>query len=371
MGVFRRKRVINGKIHVSKDWYYDFKDEEKGKRVIVRGCTDKKVTELMRSERVLQVRKGEYTFEKKKIKKITFREMANYYLESYSKGLKKRWKEDFYIIECFNHYYGDKYIDEINQEMIQKFKSDRIKEVKGSTINRQFSTIRRIFNVAIQEGKLLSNPMKNIKDFNEKDSMRKRYLEEDEITALLACCPDTIKDIVILAMDTGMRKGEIFNLQWSDIDFRNRNINIKKSKNGKQRSIPLNNSIFDILVKRRLDSKGHEYIFKGKTGDFYKSIQRPFKAAVNKAGLENVHFHDLRHTFASNLAIKGHSPFVIQKLLGHSSLVMTERYSHLRQDIMREAVNDIESCVHSCVHREKVNDTDFAKSNYNIIKMSP
>lgn len=147
-------------------------------------------------------------------------------------------------------------------------------------------------------------------------------------------------DIVVFALNTGLRKGEIFNLNFSNINMNERIIFIIDSKSNKNRIIPMNDPVYDILCKKINKSNINENIFYGKN-------KRSFINAVNKAGLNNgitdrrqkVVFHTLRHTFASWLVQDGVPLAVVSKLLGHSTINLTMRYTHLAPTQYRQAVN--------------------------------
>ena len=182
------------------------------------------------------------------------------------------------------------------------------------------------------------NPFKMIKTYNTNNRHRIRYLDEEEMKALLANCPKSIKPLVLVAANTGMRRGEIFNLKWTDVDFTNKLLYIRDSKSGKQRSIPLNEMLSNLFINLRIDNKGGIYVFPGRRGPRFVNIQRPFKKAVEGAGIKDFRFHDLRHTFASHLVMKGVNLKAVQELLGHADLRMTMRYSHLDPNYKRQAV---------------------------------
>jgi len=134
-----------------------------------------------------------------------------------------------------------------------------------------------------------------------------------------------------------MRKSEIFNLKWNDIDFRNRIIYVLETENNEVRKIPMNEIIFRTLLKVRKNPNS-AYVFCKKNGDPYKDIRDGFKAALKRAGIKNFRFHDLRHTFASHLVMAGIDLKTVQELLEHKTFEMTLRHSHLSPDHKRRAL---------------------------------
>lgn len=177
------------------------------------------------------------------------------------------------------------------------------------------------------------------------NNMRLRFLAEDEIPVLLENCKGHLRDIVETAIHTGMRRGEILSLKWSQI--RNGFIYLRKTKTNNSRQIPINNTLealFDRLKGnstkvRYLKSKTKSpYVFSYK-GNRIKEVKTSFSTALRDAEIEDFHFHDLRHTFASQLLLKGGTLKDVQELLGHKDIKMTMRYAHLTQEHKRKAVN--------------------------------
>ena len=136
-----------------------------------------------------------------------------------------------------------------------------------------------------------------------------------------------------MALTTGMRKMEMLNLTWQNIDLKARLIHVEESKNGERRSIPINDSLMKEL-KQIEERNSSERVFKNLHVPMFH-----FRKLVEKCEIKNFHFHDLRHTFASWLAIKGVSLYTIKELLGHKSIAMTQRYAHLSPDSRQSAVN--------------------------------
>jgi integrase len=165
-----------------------------------------------------------------------------------------------------------------------------------------------------------------------------RFLEKEEIDRLLVNSPQHLRGIVIVALNTGMRKGEILSLKWRDCDFQRGLIRLTNTKNNESRTLPMNETVKITLidVRKHPDSP---FIFTNKVGKPYGDIKKSFLSAVEKAGIMDFHFHDLRHTFASHLVMSGVDLNTVRELLGHKSLAMTIRYSHLSPDHKRRAVD--------------------------------
>jgi integrase len=137
-----------------------------------------------------------------------------------------------------------------------------------------------------------------------------------------------------------MRQGEIFKLRWVDVDSVNKLITVRDSKNKEPRRIPMNPTLTKLLQEIKIDAHG-PYVFShqvGKEHKPYKTIRKPWLKALEKAKITDFRFHDLRHTFASRLVMAGVDLVTVKELLGHKSIDMTMRYSHLSQDHKRKAV---------------------------------
>jgi integrase len=238
--------------------------------------------------------------------------------------------------KCFN----STLISEICASDLERYKIERSKEVSRATVNRELSCIKHMFNKAIHWGYLTQNPLCTVRDFKEPPG-RVRYLTDVEIEILLNSCYGHIKDIVTVALHTGMRKSEILNLKWQDIDLRNRLIIIRNTKNNESRTIPMNETLCDML-QMLSPTNEQQYVFANREGKPFGDVRTSFRNALKRAGIKDFRFHDLRHTFASKLVMRGVDIRTVQTLLGHKDIAMTMRYSHLSDAHLKEAVKKLE-----------------------------
>ena len=151
---------------------------------------------------------------------------------------------------------------------------------------------------------------------------------------------------MLMALYTGMRRGELFRLRWDDIDFERRFIHIRNPKGGVDQTIPLNDAVRNVL--NRVERTGSEYVFPGRGGKQRTDIKRPVNRIKEKAGLPKDFraLHGLRHVYASMLASSGKvDMYTLQKLLTHKSPQMTQRYAHLRDEAGRQAGNVVTELV--------------------------
>lgn len=171
-------------------------------------------------------------------------------------------------------------------------------------MNIEVKFLKALYNKAISWGKADKNPVKEVTLFPE-DSGRVRYLEKDKIGQLVKACSDHLRPIVITALNTGMRKREILDLKWSDVDLYRKTIYIIRSKGGRQREVPINSVLYQMLCLLEEKEGVSSYVFANREGRPYGNITKSFKSALKAAGIKNFRFHDLRHTFASHLVMSG------------------------------------------------------------------
>jgi integrase len=199
-----------------------------------------------------------------------------------------------------------------------------------------------MLNRAVDWGLLEQNPMKGLK-FLRENNARQRYLSLEECERLIqACISPRVRTIVTIALHTGMRLGEILNLRHRDLDFGSGLILIPDSKNGEPRHIPMDSTVASLLTGYpRLPTS--ELVFPNKAGGRFLEIRGGFQNACERAGIADLHFHDLRHTFASHWMMAGGDLYILKNLLGHKTIVMTQRYAHLSPEFKRSAVNHMDN----------------------------
>lgn len=209
-----------------------------------------------------------------------------------------------------------------------------------STVVRYMAALSHALNVGMRDwGWLEDSPMRRVSKPKESRG-RERFLSDDERRRLLAACQTSssrwLYTVVVLAISTGMRSGEILGLRWSHVDLARGQLVLTATKNGSSRTVPLSGLALTLMLEaaklRRIDS---DLVFFGNAprtpDDPVKPVdlKKPWATAVNKAGLCDFRFHDLRHSAASYLAMNGASTIEIAAVLGHKTLAMVKRYSHL------------------------------------------
>ncbi|WP_458250702.1 tyrosine-type recombinase/integrase [Geobacter anodireducens] len=220
-------------------------------------------------------------------------------------------------------------------DVVEYQKARRREGVTGASINRELSYCRAAVNRAIRQEIAKSNPFDNFQKF--KETARMRYLTKDEIKRLFQAIENHteqckhLRDIVVIAICSGMRKREILTIHRDEVDFEFGTITKQgdMTKNGEVKVVPMTDDMARI-VRSRLDKNKSGYVFENpKTGEAITDIKHSFATVVKAAGIENFRFHDLRHTFATYALLASRDIRTVQVLLGHKTLKMTERYTHV------------------------------------------
>jgi integrase len=270
----------------------------------------------------------------------TFSEFAKLYIESYAKVNKRSWTCDNYCLEAhMKPCFGRMDLGAISALDIETYRVERLKAgVSKSTTNREMALLKKMYHLAMDWGYATENPVLKVKLFSERDNLKERVLTEAEEVKLLAACAAHLKPIVAFALNTGMRRGEILGLRWDQIDAKARTVRAIKTKSGRDRVIPLNDVAVEILKLQRAKAKGEHVFPSTKGNEYFKAVRKSFAGACRRAGISGLRFHDLRHTFATRLIQRGADIVTVQKLLGHSSVTITERYTHSGAEEKRAAV---------------------------------
>ncbi len=234
----------------------------------------------------------------------------------HSKLHKKSYYDDVSIGNILCDFFGSEPIEGITWERVEQFKSlrSRTKTRSGgkrspTTINRELSILSKAFTIAVKANVIRRNPCREVERFKT-DNARSRFLSDEEEARLYEALGDhqMVKNVVTMALNTGMRQGEIFKLKWFDVDFTRGSIHVRRTKTGREALI---------------------------------DVKRQFDKARTAAGLEDFRFHDLRHTAATRMADHGASAFTIAAILGHSDIRMTSRYTHATDRATKAAVESL------------------------------
>jgi integrase len=272
----------------------------------------------------------------------TLKEFLVEYLKHGKDVVKKRsWYREEYGSRHFLELFGDRMLSEITPKDVDDYKQIRLNEVAPATVNRELQIVRHLFNLAKRWKKFFGeNPVSEAKLLSV-NNQKERILTPEEEGKLLGLCNPYLKPILITALHTGMRKSEILTLRWTNVDLDNSVITIEhtNTKTKTTRRIPINSVLRKLLLEQKLKSWGGGFMFLSQDVKPYKSHDslRAFERLCKKAGISGLRFHDLRHTAATRMIEAGASIVAVSKILGHSDIKMTMRYTH-PDNSLKEAV---------------------------------
>lgn len=331
--VYKRKK--------GKSWTMDFYDED-GKRIqkAVPQATCREEAVLALQQEIVKTFDRAHGIEEHREEKIGFRDFSKVYHEDYMKVTRRNFRPDIYRLQILCGYFGNVDLRIITPLEIERFRKSRLKAGNTkSTVNRYLQLLKKMFNLAIEEGYLEENVIRKVKLFSEKDNLKEQILTEKEERKLIENCSETLKSIITVALNTGMRRAEILNLTWNQVDFEARRIKVEKTKSGKVRFIPVNEILFNKLNRLKSENGQSPFVFfNPETKQPFLDMKTGFKTALKRAEIKGLRFHDLRHTFASRLVERGVDIETVRDLLGHHSILITQRYVHSNIDRKRNAV---------------------------------
>jgi len=308
--------------------------------------TDKKL-----AQRILDKVKGEIAegkwFEKLPGEDRTFKEMMDKYMEEHSARNKapKSHIRDRSLCAHLVSFFGEMELAEITPSLIAEYKTKRREEgASAKTVNNELILMSHAFNLAIRDwGWVKENPVKKVSK-EKVNNQIERWLTNDEEKRLLASSPQWLKEIIVFALNTGLRQSEILNLHWSQIDFKRKTLTILEQKNKEKDTIPLNKKALEILKvrwelrKNNPADSGYVFLNKNYNKLDARNLIRAFSSALEKAKIENFRFHDLRHTFATRLVQAGVDIYKVQKLGRWKSISMVMRYAHHYPESLRSGI---------------------------------
>jgi len=243
-----------------------------------------------------------------------------------------------YHLKILLPYFSEIPILRLNKAQAEEFRRRRQtnKQLKDATVNRDLSVLRRVLYWALDESLILVNPLARMRMARERRT-RRQVLSVEEEERLLAVAPAHLQAMIIAALDTGMRRGEITSQRWEHIDFSRRLLFVTRSKTpqGEDREIPLSQRLCDLLVRTRKED-GIVFTYQGNP---VRIIKTTWRSTLRRAGIRHIRFHDLRHTFNTRLMEAGVMQEVRMALMGHSSgQKVHSTYVHVELPVKREAI---------------------------------
>lgn len=286
----------------------------------------------------------------------------NFVIETYlpySETNKKSFANDVSMCRVLVQYFRGKKLRQITSATVENFKQwflakpivygrdDEKKERKRSlaTVNNHLRVLSKMFSLAVNAELVTSNPCFKVRKFRP-NNRRLRVLSDKEEIELFAKLEDNdlIRNVTLFALNTGLRRGEIFNLQWPDVDIERGRIIVRKTKSSQERFVPINGTVRKLLLSLVRTS---DYVFPSpQTGGRLVDLKKGFSRAVEEAEIKNFRFHDLRHTFATRLADEGTDVFTLKEILGHAEIKTTMIYVHANREAGRRAVEKLDAKTH-------------------------
>jgi len=252
-----------------------------------------------------------------------------------------------YSLERLSHvlpFFGSMRLGDVDKASVRRYRKERheASTIKVATANRDVAVLRRLLYFAVEEGYITANPLARLQMERERRTKRPVLSVREELILLVALA-DHLSGIVICALDTGMRRGEILAQRWEDVDFDNRLLYVSHSKTpeGEMREIPLSQRLYDLLFATR---KQQGVVFTFRNGAL-REIKRGWKAALRRGKLRYFRFHDLRHTANTRLTLAGVMQEVRRELMGHTlgkSRDVNDRYTNIQLPEKRDAIHKLE-----------------------------
>ena len=357
MASIQKRRKTNG------EYSYRVRIRVEGAPLITETYPTRKEAFAFARRMEAEVRAGRY-FGKEEDKEKTFSEFIDRYIDKELPKNLKGYPKQKMLLTWWKSQLGSYFLCRITPSMIAELRDKLLTETTRrhkirtpSTVNRYIAALSRAYTICQKEWHWVNdNPVLKISRPKE-NKPRERYLDKIEIQLLLEACRKSkspyLYPITLFALATGARKGEILNLHWNDVDFKRSTATFRDTKNGETRTIHLSEIVLNCLhkeyCKRVLSSK---YVFPSMDGKKPADIRTAWDLVIEEVKLEDICFHSLRHTVASHLAMNGYSVLEIGKILGHKSISMVQRYSHLSTastvpalNCMNQAISEISDVI--------------------------
>ena len=306
--------------------------------------TDKRLAEAILGQVKVQIIEGRF-FEKPEAQQRTLTELLDRYLSEHA-ARRANHRRELTSVKNLKAFFGTPTLEQVTPKRIVAYKNQRYADgVKPATINRELATLKKAFNLARREWEWCDdNPVCRV-SMEQENNTRDRWLTVDEEARIVSAAPAWLRELMVFAIHTGMRQGEILGLTWAGVDLFRRTVTVFQSKNGERRTIPLNQTALDLLKHkyggRSVDTE-LAFPSEAQTRLNASNISRSLNLALAKAKMTDFHFHDLRHTCATRMVQAGVDLYKVQRLLGHKSPIMTQRYAHHCPESLRDGVEALD-----------------------------
>lgn len=280
-------------------------------------------------------------------------EWMELYVEVNNRPVEQKTKESYLRVHL-RPFFGAMLMSEITRRDVERFKAEKVVSgLSPGSVNHYLKTLRTMFRCAIDWEIVQANPTQGTSRLKDRED-KWGFLTVEESEKFMAAVPVPWYPLFLFALRTGMRQGEILGLRWEDMFWDRRVIRVQNAlsleelmptKSGKSREIPMTTDLVEALLPLR--GGASPFVFSAQDGGplHRKTLQRPLNTANRNSGVKRVRFHDLRHSFASQLAIAEVPIRTIQELLGHADMKMTLRYAHLTEGASRKAIERLDAAL--------------------------
>lgn len=315
--------------------------------------------------------------ESRKKDKLTLEQFISNEYEAWRKANRKNGNADLRRLKAnFLREFGNLLLVDISPMLVEKWRTNRINNgITTATVNRDIAILKSALTKAVEWSFIKEHPLFKLKPFKIDSAAKVRYLDKDEEKRLKDALKtrdaelkrkrdngnqwrkgrsydflpdlrqyvfaDYLSPMILIALNTGLRRGELFSLTWEDVDLERAilTVNGNVTKSGKTRYIPLNSVSLQVLKDWQLNNSSGEIIFSNvKTGSMFGHVKKSWASVLGKANIKSFRWHDMRHHFASKLVMAGVDLNTVRELLGHADIKMTLRYAHLAPEHKARAV---------------------------------
>jgi integrase len=297
------------------------------------------------------IREGRH-FKTAEAKRRIVSEMIDRYIKDVLPTKPKQINDQTYQLTWWKEQIGQYSLAEVSPPILVECRDSLLRSRSPATVVRYMAALSHVFTTAVNEWQWLEDsPMRKVKKPREPRG-RVRFLTDEERPRLLQACKDSknkyLYTCVVIALSTGVRKQELMQLKWSDLELDKGYLILHETKNGNRRRVPITGHAMDSLKQhakiRRINT---DLVFPGKDPSKPIDIRTAFENALENAGISDFRWHDLRHSTASYLAMNGASLAEIAEVLGHKTLAMVKRYAHLTDDHVSSVVTSMNSKIFS------------------------
>ena len=274
-------------------------------------------------------------------KRYSLKEVLTDYI-NWAKLNKLSYQKDIYRLQIVEeHWKSIKYVEDLKPIHIEELKKYLLDTGRSEvTVNRFLEIISKMFNIGILNKKVKENLITSDTKFKKKNYSI-RFLSKVEEKRLFKVLPESFRDLVEADLNCGLRRENICELDWKQVNMDLRYMEVLKNKGNKHIVLPINDKLYSILNKTPKEKRTGYVFINPNTGDRYRNIERMWKKWCEQARIENFRFHDLRHTVGTRLAEKGVPVAVIKEVLAHSDIQTTMRYIHITQNHLKDAVSKL------------------------------